>query len=49
LLVYDITKRDTFAALDSISEEIKSKAPAEIKVILVGNKTDIVNANAEAR
>ena len=30
LLVYDITRRDSFAALDSISEELKNKAPAEI-------------------
>ena len=30
LLVYDITRRDSFVALDSISEELKNKAPAEI-------------------
>ena len=48
-MVYDITKRDTFAALDAISEELKNKAPKEIQVILIGNKTDIVQKDAEAR
>ena len=49
LLVYDVTSRDSFSALDNISEEIKQKAPKEIKIILVGNKIDLVNANPSAR
>ena len=48
-MVYDITKRDTFNAVDAIAEELKNKAPKEIQVILVGNKIDIVEKDAEAR
>ena len=48
-MVYDITSRDSFSALDSISDEIKQKAPKEIQIILVGNKVDLVNSNPSVR
>ena len=41
ILVYDITKRDTFNHLVSWLEEIKQSAPLNISIILVGNKSDL--------
>ena len=42
LLVYDITRRDSFEELkDYFNEQIKEKCKKNIKVILLGNKTDL--------
>ena len=41
LIVYDITKLDTFEKIEQWLSEVKEKAGNEIKVILVGNKLDL--------
>jgi Ras-related protein Rab-1A len=40
ILVYDVTRKDTFDSLDSWHKEIKSVSPG-ISLILVGNKIDL--------
>ncbi len=40
LLVYDITRKDTFDVLDMWVQMIKDSAPPMVKVVLIGNKTD---------
>ena len=40
LLVYDITKRETFDNIINWTNEIKNNAPEEAVLFLVGNKTD---------
>ena len=42
LLVYDITDRDSFNEIKNYySKKIKEKCKADIKIILLGNKTDL--------
>ena len=41
LIVYDITKLDTFEKIEQWLSEVKEKAGNEIKVVLVGNKLDL--------
>ena len=41
LLVYDITNERTFQECKFYSKEIKEKCKKDIKVILLGNKTDL--------
>lgn len=41
LLVYDITKRETFENAGRWLKELKEHAEKEISIILVGNKTDL--------
>jgi small GTP-binding protein len=41
VLVFDLTRYDTFAGLDRWAQEVKEKAPANIRLILVGNKADM--------
>ena len=43
LIVYDITKLQTFEKIEQWLSEVKEKAGNEIKVILVGNKLDLEN------
>lgn len=40
LLVYDITRRDSFLRLSDWLEEVNENASPEMTIILVGNKTD---------
>jgi len=40
LLVYDITCKDSFDALDMWLQMVKDNAPTEAKVLLIGNKKD---------
>jgi GTPase SAR1 family protein len=42
-LVYDITKRETFASLDRWLREIQDHGESGIAVTLVGNKSDLGN------
>ena len=42
LIVYDIANKDSFETLDYWIEEIKSNSPALTQMILVGNKSDII-------
>ena len=41
LLVYDVTDKKTFKECQFYSKEIKDKCKKDIKVILLGNKTDL--------
>ena len=41
LLVYDITDEKTFKECEYYSKEIKERCKKDIKVILLGNKTDL--------
>ena len=43
LLVYDVTRRETFDRLKSWLDELKANSSKSAKVILIGNKTDIIN------
>lgn len=41
LLVYDVTRRDTFIDVKSWLEDIRSQADEDISICLVGNKNDL--------
>ena len=41
LLVYDITRRDTFTHVTKWLEEVKSNSSKSICIILIGNKKDL--------
>jgi small GTP-binding protein len=46
LLVFDLTSASTFLALRRWAREVKEKAPPSIRIILVGNKADLVSQRA---
>ena len=41
LLVYDITKKQSFLSLERWLAEVKEHADDKVKIILVGNKSDL--------
>lgn len=41
ILVYDISERSTFDALQSWLEELKAKSESDAVIMIVGNKTDL--------
>lgn len=41
ILVYDVTKSDTFESLKRWVNEIQITAPPEIEIVIVGNKVDL--------
>jgi Ras-related protein Rab-2A len=43
LLVYDITRKETFTHVTKWLEEIKSNISEQITIILIGNKKDLEN------
>ena len=43
LLVYDITKKETFINVAKWLKEIKSNISQEIAIILIGNKKDLID------
>ena len=43
LLVYDITRKETFIHVKKWLEEIKSNISEQITIILIGNKKDLEN------
>jgi len=45
LLVYDVTKRETFRNVARWVRELRDHAPRDIVVILIGNKIDLVESN----
>lgn len=49
LLVYDITKEQTFQSLKGWLENLKTHAEQDICIMLVGNKLDEVEKNPQAR
>ncbi|ELP88395.1 rab9, putative [Entamoeba invadens IP1] len=46
LLVYDITRAETFSAVTDWVEELKTKAPDNVMIIIVGNKNDLETERA---
>ena len=42
-LVYDVTSRKSFDALDTFYEMLVSKSPEYVKLVLIGNKADLAN------
>ena len=40
ILIYDITKRDTFNSVRNWINNIKEEAPAKVVLVLIGNKVD---------
>ena len=41
LVVYDITRRDTFTHVSKWLDEVRANALKEIQIILIGNKKDL--------
>ena len=41
LIVYDVTRRETFTKLKSWIDEVKKSCPLNTIVVLIGNKTDL--------
>jgi len=46
LLVYDITRRETFSHLASWLEDARQHASAELTIMLIGNKSDLEQKRA---
>ena len=42
-LVYDVTNRDSFLALESWKEQLNNTSESKIVVMLLGNKMDLPN------
>ena len=51
LLIYDITKRETFRSVENWIKSVKESLGEEDKylVVLIGNKVDLAEANPEER
>lgn len=47
MLVYDVTKEASFQSLKSWLENLKQHAESDIVIMLVGNKSDIVQTEGE--
>lgn len=43
ILVYDLTQKDTFIKMSQWLKDIKNNAPKDIVIMIVGNKSDLVN------
>ena len=43
LIVYDITQKDTFENINKWMSEVRDKSTKDLKILIVGNKTDLVN------
>ena len=41
MLVYDITRKETFTHVTKWLEEVKSNSSKQITIILIGNKKDL--------
>jgi small GTP-binding protein len=46
ILVYDVTQLPTFQALDQWCAELAEKGPANLEVVIVGNKIDLAEERA---
>ena len=49
LLVYDVTRRETFENAKRWADELRYQAGEQTKILLAGNKTDLVRQNPDAR
>ena len=43
LIVYDITQKDSFENINKWMSEVREKSAKDLKIMIVGNKTDLVN------
>jgi small GTP-binding protein len=43
ILVYDVTQKQTLEGIDDWANEIATKAPSAIKLVVVGNKKDLAD------
>ena len=43
LIVYDITQKDSFENINKWMSEVRDKSTKDLKILIVGNKTDLVN------
>lgn len=43
LLIYDITNKNSFLNIEKWCDEIRKYAPEDIKILLVGNKSDLIS------
>ena len=43
LIVYDITQKDSFENINKWMSEVRDKSSKDLKIMIVGNKTDLVN------
>ena len=41
VLVYDVTSKESLIGLEEWAAELKDKAPPSIKLVIIGNKTDL--------
>jgi Ras-related protein Rab-2A len=41
MIVYDVTKRDSFLNVQTWIEDCRNQSPKTIFMVLVGNKTDL--------
>lgn len=46
LIVYDITKSDTFRSLETWTKELQDKGPQGLRICIVGNKCDLADERA---
>ena len=49
MIVFDLTRKETFNKIKSIVKELKNKAEADCVCYLVGNKLDLVKQNPQLR
>ncbi|CAF1173162.1 unnamed protein product [Adineta ricciae] len=49
LVVFDLTKPDTFQHVSTWIEEVYRHTPADLPIVLVGNKSDLVEQRAVSR
>lgn len=49
LLVYDVTRRDTFESLATWLEDARQHANPNITIMLIGNKSDLDNRRVVSR
>ena len=47
LLVFDVTSRDSFESIDQWMEIVREKAPTNVKIIILGNKVDLLKETKE--
>ena len=47
MIVYDLTKKDTFLKLDKWIKDVKEKALKDVVIMVVGNKSDLVSEKVE--
>mmetsp|Transcript_49986 Transcript_49986/g.57538 ORF Transcript_49986/g.57538 Transcript_49986/m.57538 type:complete len:200 (-) Transcript_49986:163-762(-) len=48
IVVYDVTKKETFLEVRNWISELKEKGPSDIMIWIVGNKTDLLNADDQS-